>query len=393
MNAKRSGWIDRDELVRQVSIEQVAAFYGTPLPEMVNVGQECRSKCFLNCGQAHETGDRAIAIKEGDENKRWKCHHYGCQMGGDLISMCDLLKPGAHMDGRPKGDRFKDILRDLQQIVHGHDPIEPASQRERDSSSGPEQPSTNAPLEDSDDERVRALVDLHEQLVVDIEAMNPKAATYLRRRPYLTPDVCRRWKMGYMPSSSKSSLRGKIVYPVHDDAGRVLTWFSRDPAYEEKRQKWERCGREGREPVKTQFVKGFHRGQELFAQHELSVERNQEKLSLIGGLIVVEGPNDVIRLSTLDVPSVGLLSNAMTGAQREKIVDWVRKYTGGRVVLMLDNDAEGEAGAKAILWELAQRCRVDLAWSRSMFDEKFADRQPESVGDDEWQMILERLQA
>jgi hypothetical protein len=115
-------FINIDELMPQVTVEQMAAFYGAELPELWRVGDEIRCRCFLNCSHAHETGERALAINATDPAKIRRCHHYGCDRGGNLISLCDYLKPGPHREGRPRGERFKAIVADLRAIVRGTAP-------------------------------------------------------------------------------------------------------------------------------------------------------------------------------------------------------------------------------------------------------------------------------
>ena len=66
------------------------------------------------------------------------------------------------------------------------------------------------PLKESDNERVRELVSLDEQLLIDPGEMSPKAAAYFRERPWLTPDVAHKWRMGYLPNSAKGLLRGRV---------------------------------------------------------------------------------------------------------------------------------------------------------------------------------------
>ena len=97
----------------------------------------------------------------------------------------------------------------------------------------------NVPLAQSDNERARGLVNLDAKFVVDPAAMSPKAASYFRHRPFLTPEVCKRWRMGYLPRDAGGdhaggTMRGKIVYPMLSESGEVLTWFGRDPEYEGK---------------------------------------------------------------------------------------------------------------------------------------------------------------
>src|SRR5436190_7645787 len=92
---------------------------------------------------------------------------------------------------------------------------------------------------------------------------HPRSSSYLRKRPFLTPDVCQQWRMGYLPrdtggeDKSGGTMRGKVVYPCLSEAGDVLTWFGRDPEFEEKHQQWEVAGKKDREPEKFHFVKGF----------------------------------------------------------------------------------------------------------------------------------------
>ena len=61
----------------------------------------------------------------------------------------------------------------------------------------------------------------HEQFITDVAAMPPEASAYFRRRPFLTPEVCQKFAMGYLPHSSKSLLRGQIVYGYRSPDGRA----------------------------------------------------------------------------------------------------------------------------------------------------------------------------
>jgi len=400
MPEKTRAFINVDELVPQVTVEQVAAYYGVPLPELKRIGEETRMRCFLNCGKTQETGDRALAIQEGHPARQWQCHQYGCGKNGNLVGLMDLLKPGENMVGRPRGDRFKQIAADLKAIVDGLPLVEPLRAAPAVAASSPP-PKRNVPLAASDNERARGLIDLDAKFITDPTMMPPAAASYFRRRPFLSPEVCKSWRVGYLPrdvggeDKSGGTMRGKIVYGYKDDEGNVLTWFGRDPEFEEKRHRWEAAGRIDREPEKFHFVKGFHRGLELFGQNgreRLATSGYREKLKQLG-LIVVEGPNDVIALDCLGIPAVGLCSNTITDEQADKLAVWAQKFAGGVITLMLDCDAEGENGAKQALWKLAQRSRVRLAWSNEMHGGAFKGRQPESISADEWACLDKVLKS
>jgi 5S rRNA maturation endonuclease (ribonuclease M5) len=394
---KKSSFINVEELMPQVSLEQAAGFYGVALPELKRIGAETRARCFLNCGKAQETGDRALAIQEGDPTKKWHCHQYGCGKGGNLISLLDLMKPGESMGGRPRGERFKQIAADVVAMTSGvmrgvglPTPATPKPAPVPDVK-------VNPPLKDSANERARALTELDTKFVLDVASMAPKASAYFRRRPFLTPDVCRGWRMGFLPrdageDKSGGTMRGRIVYSYLSEAGDVLTWFGRDPEFEEKHQKWEAAGKVEKEPEKFHFVKGFHRGIELFGQHALRREANAEQLQALG-LIIVEGPNDAIRLGTLGVPAVALCSNTITREQAAKAATLARELAGGIVTVFLDCDPEGESGMKQCLGYLAQLTPVRLAWTSRMFGDRFKGRQPESLTPEEWAFIGDFLRT
>lgn len=402
MADQKPAFIHVDELVNQVTVEQVAAYYGVPLPELKRVGEETRARCFLNCGKPQETGHRALAIQEGHPAKQWACHQYGCGKSGNLVGLMDLLKPGEHMGGRPRGQRFKELAADLRAIVAGTvtGPIPTATPSSAPAPRPAQPPASNVPLAQSDNDRARGLVNLDAKFVIDPAAMPPAAASYFRRRPCLLSEECQqRWRFGYLPRNvggedkSGGTMRGKIVYAYLDEQGEVLTWFGRDPEFEEKHRRWEAAGKSDAEPEKFHFVRGFHRGLELFGQHgrqRLAQPGYREKLREFG-LIVVEGPNDVIALDALGIPAVGLCSNTATDEQADKLARWAHDLAGGVVTLLLDCDPAGESGAKQALWKLAERCRVRLGWSSGMHGGKFRGRQPESLNSEEWEWLRSSL--
>ena len=200
-----------------------------------------------------------------------------------------------------------------------------------------------------------------EKFVVDVADMPPAGSAHFRRRPFLAPEHCRKWRMGYLPrdtggtDKSSGTMRGMVVYPFLNEESEVLTWFGRHPDFEAKHEKWVASNREGQKPQKFHFVNGFQRGLELFGQNgreRLQERVYSERLRELG-LIVVEGQNDVIALDALGVHAVGLCSNAITDAQVVKILRWANELADGLVTLMLDCDPEGENGARKALWQLA----------------------------------------
>ena len=349
MSERKSAFIKVDELLPQITVEQAADFYGLTLPEIRQVGDEIRMRCFLACGRNEETGDRAIAIQANNPVKPWKCHVYGCQKGGNLVGLCDLMKPGENAGGRPRGSDSRRSLPIWPAMSNGEAaPARTATAEARPVEKSPPKPLMNVPLAHSDNERARELITLDEQFITDVAAMPPEASGYFRRRPFLTPEVCHTWRVGYLPQSAKSLLRGKVVYGYHSPTGELLTWFGRDPRFEQKMTTWKASDRNEPEPVKTQFVKGFHRGLELYGEHMVRETSGEGRRSAAGaGLMLVEGPNDAIALHGLGEFAVAVCSNTLTREQAERAARLARDVADGTVIVLFDCDEEGERGSPA----------------------------------------------
>src|SRR4051812_25700786 len=169
MSSEKKSFVNVDELLPQITIEQAAAFYGVALPELHRVGSETRTRCFLNCGKTAETGERALAIQAEHPARQWHCHQYGCGKGGNLVSLCDLLKPGDSAGGKPRGGRFKEIAQDMvamtQGVLSGSSAPPPAP-----AAVAPPAPKVNLPLRASPNERARALTTLDQKFVLDVAA-------------------------------------------------------------------------------------------------------------------------------------------------------------------------------------------------------------------------------
>ena len=256
----------------------------------------------------------------------------------------------------------------------------------------------NVPLKDSENERARGLVNLDAKFVVDVATMSPKASSYFRTRPYLTPEVCRRWRMGYLPrdtggeDKSGGTMRGKIVY-AYCQRSRRSAHLVRPGSGVRGQASEVGCRRPNREgtgevPFRERASIAASSFSASTALRELGRPEQIRKL----GLILVEGPNDVIRLDTLGVPAVALCSNTITREQAVKAATLAQELAGGIVTVFLDCDQEGLNGMKQCLGYLAQLTPVRLAWTDRMFGGKFKGKQPESLTIQDWQEMCTFLQ-
>ena len=388
--------IDVDTLQQELSVRDLARYYGVALPERFGDDGEQRLACpCRDCGGHGD--ERSVSVNLSDPIKRWKCHreNYGCGAQGNLVTLAYCFKHGAMPPGgKPSGKEFYAIAEDLQRIVGGEAPPQsPAPQiAKARSDTAAEVAATikseaNTPLARSDNVNARQLVNLHEQLTVDLEKHSPPSSHYARRRPFLLSEaLAAECRFGYMPGNSKSSLRGKWVYGVMNEQGEALAWVGRNVRYEEEYETWTKNGRHGQEPIKYRFPSQtlFRRSLELYGQEFLSDDRFRESLDNYG-LILVEGFTDRIRLHELGIMSVAMMSNQLTDEQTAKLIQYAKEHAGGRVGLMHDADAPGDDGAKESLWRLHQ-AGVDayLVWSRTTHGGRFGGRQPESLSAEEW---------
>jgi 5S rRNA maturation endonuclease (ribonuclease M5) len=397
------GYIDVDKLQAETTLEQAAALCGYPL---VTKGSspEVRIDCPFECHGDH-AGRKEVAINIENPQKVFQCHGYQCGVRGNLLTLMHGFLTGAlPTGGKLKGTEFQRVKRVLAGSGESSE-ASPTRQVPEDVKPVVTPPlSTNTPLIDSSDQRVRELHNIDEKLIRDISVMNPAAAAYVRRHPCLTPEAMAKWRCGYLPNDGGGdkrgwSLRGSILYPVLSENGKVLTWVGRDVLHEAKERDYQQltpAERQSQEPpAKHRFPKGFHRGQELFGQHAARLtEPGYREFIQQHGLTLVEGFNDVINLDTLGIPALAIMSNRMTDAQGEKVIRFMKHLGTTRVNLMFDCDDPGTAGAKEALWFFAEKqIDVTVAWSETELCKTNRECQPERINDGDLQSILLGMQA
>ena len=400
MPEKKPGFINVDQLAQQLSVEQILDYFGVPHEAVHRTGSEIRTKCFLQCGKHHDTGDRAIAIQSEHPAKLWQCHDYGCQKNGNVVSLISLALGGP---ARPRGADFRKAAQVMQAIAEGRSAAGVAAAatqgraQDKDNQAADSRPDkANVALEDSDNERVRAVANLYEKLTLDISTMPPEVSRYTRRRHFLTEEIAKDWGVGYLSKDtdgnrSGGTMRGKFVVTVRNQDGQVVGYAGRDCAWERKHEAWVAAGREGKEPAKWIFPKNFHRGVEVYGQERMNEESVGPKLTETG-LPVVEGALDAINLWTaLDTPSVAVLSNHATQQQLERIADLAYQVAGGAALLLYDCDEGGEKGMDTDIVKLSKLCRVQRGWAKDMYGGAFADREPSELSVADWQTIKGRV--
>lgn len=363
-----------DQLIEQTPLDLVLAHYGLPLTQ--SHSGEHRMNCVFN--EACSSSSYGNLCVELNAAKRIYCHT--CQVKGNLLVLLHGLETHTPpTGGQLRGQEFKHAAAKLREI-NGLAPssaTQPTASAKMQSSTPvssqpssalqeaqPKQPAesksaplVNVALKRHEKEAARELENLYTELIVDEAQMSPMAAAYVRKRPWMTPELMQKWSCGWIPGNGRSLFRKHyFVYTHRNVRGEVISYSGRDLNFESKWNEWIKDGKpEGHKPSKHRYVAGYHRGIELFGALNSRLEEPRIQQSLAEyGLFVVEGMNDVIRLDELGVCAVGLGSNRATETQVGMITKFAHQVAGSRVILFPDRDEEGTAGFKELLWQLAQ---------------------------------------
>ncbi|MFK7819873.1 MAG: DNA primase [Planctomycetaceae bacterium] len=351
MKPKNYGYMnDVDDLIQRTPLDVVLNHYGLPLKDG---STEYRMNCVFNEGCAEsQYGNLSVGT---DSFKRVYAHC--CKVKGNLLTLIHGLEHRQPpTGGKLRGHEFKDAVATLRKISSGEQPTAATQQPPTPQAPTPTtKPTTNVPLHRHPKEAARELANLHEDLIVEPSQMSPEAAKYVRSREWMTPDLMRKWGVGWIPGNGRSLFRKNyLVYTHRNVKGEIVTYSGRDLSFEAKWQKWLRQGKpDGQKPNKHRFVKGYQRGLELYGGHADRLQEDYVRNSLEqNGLVIVEGMNDVLRLEELNVCAVGLCSNRATDQQINQIVHNTREVSNNRVLMLPDSDEEGIAGFRDLAWEL-----------------------------------------
>jgi DNA primase len=182
----------------------------------------------------------------------------------------------------------------------------------------------------------------------------------LQWHPYLEQRGIRRqtaswFGAGYYGGSG--FLRGRMVFPIHDERGELVAYAGRTM--------------DGREP-RYLFPPGFRKSQVVFNLH-----RAVESAAGQGGVaIVVEGFFDCLKVHQAGYGNVMALLGASVSERQSKLLHTYFR----ELVVMLDGDDVGRRGSRALA---ARWPDAHIAWVP-------AGRQPDQLSSQEIERILRR---
>ncbi|MEL7499539.1 MAG: toprim domain-containing protein [Planctomycetota bacterium] len=382
-------FIPVNELLERTTLEQFINHYNFDT-EVRRKGNEERIRNPFACEKC-SGNNQAVSVNW--QAAVFTSHCYHCNVRGRVTTLLFGMKYGRQPSGgKLKGSEFKDIAADIAQVA-GHQrpdsqtkPIpaalnQPVKNSEPEAIQGkPADRRINLPLHRNPDERIARLVRLSDELIRDPAAMSARAQTYLASRPYMTQEIMETWDVGYLPSNSKSMLRGKFVYALRNERSEKIGYVGRDLAFKDKLAKWENGDRTTQRPIKAKFPPGFAKGDFLYGAEAKRMEADSSKIQLKDiGLLVCEGMNDCLALGHHGILAVSLCGNRIAEGQLEKLIRWSKSLAGGKVTLMLDNDKEGWEGTMEVMQKLASHVHVATIWSPDSHGGKYIGQQPEQL--------------
>ena len=144
------------------------------------------------------------------------------------------------------------------------------------------------------------------------------ALEYLVNERKVSPDVLRKFQVGYCPASEDHELAGRIIMPLFDSYGEVIAITSRNPWIEKRWQHWH---------------ESFDKSEWLYG-----LDVAKEHIRRTDKAIIVEGQFDTLVSHTFGFNmAVGMLGSALSIVQVAQLARYCSE-----VYLLFDPDLAGE---------------------------------------------------
>jgi DNA primase len=291
-------WVDFKQLKADVAIEQVLAYYGVHLRRIG--ATQLRGRCPL---PTHTSSRSRDSFAVNIARNVWSCRSLSCMQA---------------RGGGPGGN-----ILDLVALIEGCSIREAALRLQALSGAAPER--FIVPRESRPDPVAAENPPLRFSLQY-IDVTHPHLAS--RSVPLRT---ARTFGLGFY--AGKGLLRGRIVIPIHNEAGELVAYAGR--------------AIDGEEP-KYRFPAGFRKSLVLFNLHRVIATASRT-------VIVVEGFFGAIAVHQAAYPVVALMGSSISRHQSDLLAAHF-----DRVVLMLDGDEAGRQGALSIAHALGERVSLSV---------------------------------
>jgi DNA primase len=308
-------FIDFRLVKERVSIETVLDHYGIRLRRINQ--NSLRGKCPL---PTHSSKESKESFCVNTDKNIWACQSSSCssarqnKKGGNIIDFVALMERSSIRDAAVKlHDWFLSSPSPPPKVGEPAAPAETQTGKlVSENNSGAENAKVNTPLSFT---------------LKDVDCTHP----YVRSRG-LSDATAKHFGVGFFPG--KGSMSSRCVVPIHNEKGELIAYAGR--------------AIDATEP-KYKLPAGFHKNQVLYNLHR-AVEVGER------GLIVVEGFFDAISVSQAGYPFVVALMGCSLSDEQERLLI---SHTD-QVVILLDGDEAGRAGAESIAARLVHHVFVKI---------------------------------
>jgi len=301
---RKNSWVDFRLIKEKITLPMVLEHYGIQLKK--RPGGELVGVCPLH-GTANYPADNPTAFGVSKDGRAWKCFTR-CRdpAGGNVL---DFVMRKESVDVWQAGE-----------LLASWFPLAENASNARKASGA------NAVNEHGKQPKVKPV-----NKILDFMLRLQRDVPFLLEAKGLTMNTIKKFGLGYC---AKGMHAGRIVIPVHNTEGQLVTYAGRSLDQSEVD--------EGR---KYYFPRTFHKQVELYNLHRvLQIPKLVEKR----GIVVVEGFFDVIKLWQHGVyNAVAIMGTALTHWQEELLLSYTDKVT-----LMLDNNTAGREATEKICGRL-----------------------------------------
>jgi len=309
-------WVDFKAVKAAVSMEMVLEKYGVKLRRVNET--YLRGKCPL----PSHTSDKSKESFGVDTAKNvWACQSASCvkkrggRKGGNVL---DFVAAAENSSIREAALKLQGWL-----IVNG--------------SGGQSAKAESAATEQKESRRVEGKasgVEGNPPLKFTLQGIDT-THPYLAARGILK-ETAELFGVGFFPG--RGSMKGRVVIPIHNEAGELVGYAGRSI--------------DGSEP-RYKLPNGFRKLDALFNLHRVTGEY----------VVVVEGFFDCMKVSQAGFPCVALMGLCLSEHQQKLLA-------GKRVVLLMDGDEAGREATKEMVPKLVQTNFVRVVPQEGQPDEK-----------------------
>ena len=284
-------WVDFRAVKQAVSFEQVLAHYDLTF---TGSGRELRGRCPFHT-------DRKPSMRVNLDKKVFHC--FGCQAKGNILDFVAALEEVP----------LREAALRLQELFQ----VESEAATQAQVAAGPPETSAgdtpNPPLAF----QLKGIVSDH---------------PYLRKRG-ITPETAGEFGVGFFPG--KGSMAGRVVIPIHDEAGQLVAYAGRAIDDTEPRYKL---------PAK------FQKSRVLFNLHRvLASIGTPSGTNPVTPIFIVEGFFDCMKMAQAGFSSTVALMGCALAPEQGRLLEPFRE-----VALVLDGDEAGQRAAEELVGRLSR---------------------------------------